>query len=147
MLKSSNMIYKTLVVGVIVLFCGISVQPCIAISDNDTDDVNNDSGESSEDGTPDDYNEIISTVRGEGWRASWGWQKYPLVVIDLYLREGKYYINCFTRNPSKLFYHDTAKSIQMGRFIGLFFQSPDDSNIIIGIAIGDITWEPYDIGV
>jgi len=31
MLNSSNMVYKLLVVGVIILFCGISVQPCIAI--------------------------------------------------------------------------------------------------------------------
>jgi len=34
MLKSSNMVYKLLVVGIIVLFCGISIQPCNAIVQN-----------------------------------------------------------------------------------------------------------------
>ncbi|MBW2966675.1 hypothetical protein KY342_06245 [Candidatus Woesearchaeota archaeon] len=34
MAKTSSMVYKSLVVGVIILFCGISVQPCIAIVQN-----------------------------------------------------------------------------------------------------------------
>ena len=93
----------------------------------------------------DDYKEIISTVRGNGQGASWNYEKSGwFVTYDLRLYNGLYYINSFTRNPLKLFYHVKAKSIHIKTIIGFFFVFEKNYHSVTGIAIGDITWESYE---
>ena len=140
---------KALVVGIIILFLGVSVLPIVS-SNNVSSPIEMllaHGNESDENGKLwDDYNEIISTVRGDGFGTSWNYDKGGhFVIYDLRLASGRYYINSFTRDPLKLFYHAKAKSIHMKIFIGWCWNAnPDDYHQVIGIAIGDITWEPYE---
>ena len=137
---------KVLVVGIIVLFLGISVLPIVSSkSVSSPFEMLLEHGSESEvnDKTLDDYKEVISTV--EGYGRGIGWNYHGLLVwTDLYLVDGRYNIKSFTINPLKFLYQAKAKSMHMKLFIGWIIVNEGRHHSLWGLVIGDITWEPYE---
>ena len=67
--KKRVLLYKTLVIGIILLFIGISISPVITAVFNDTE-VNYEPTVTSKKKSYDEYEEIITLIRGPG-RFTW----------------------------------------------------------------------------
>ena len=137
----SKLYCKHIAVGIIVLFIGISFIPEINANDNYTDDIDDKSIDNFEFGTEDDYEEIITFVRGEAhpvwinrkgpFRGSLRFGMCPRCKgLEL---SGLRHSNGFIER-----YNIKLKStgIEIPNFIGI-------PEITFGIAIGDIEimWE------
>ena len=137
---------KTLVIGVILLFLGVSVFPVVSSKNVSSPfEMLVEHGAESEvnDKPLEDYKEVYTIIEGTGSGHSGillGFIGYIGFNVQLYL--GKYYLKCYTRNP-KGFYNATASSIHMKIFFGYLVYGGPESHRVKGLALGDISWEPY----
>jgi len=140
MSKSSNIVYKTLVVGVIVLFVGVAVQPVFADYIDKVDDELKDNSE--EIGTSDDYKEIITFIYGDGevkWFEQRGLFRGALSINKL--PWGELYLFGIRRSNILLrLFSESIRYVYAPRFIGLAINLAFGHCIIYGFAFGDIEW-------
>ena len=138
---------KGLVVGIIILFIGMSVVSSVSSrSISSPFEMLLEHGAESEvnDKPFEDYKEVITFIDGVGDRDYYHvGLNLGFLKFNLTLGLGQFEIYAFTRNPFKLFYQATAKSIHMKIFFGIDVGNPAWTYIIYGFAFGDITWEPY----
>ena len=137
---------RVLVVGIIVLFIGVSALPIVSSkSVSSPFEMLLEHGAESEvnDKPLDDYKEIISFIDGYGRVDKYYEILYPL-FFRLSMSNGDFEIRALTRNPLKqLFYTARAEDIHIKFFAGIYLGNPEGGARIFGFAIGDITWTPY----
>jgi hypothetical protein len=142
--KHPTIFYKTMVVGVIVLFLGISVLPIITSkSVSSPFEMSLEHVAESEDNDKPlrDYKEVFTIIEGKGSGHSGfllGFIVYIGFNVQLYL--GKYYLKCYYIN-SKGSYTATARSVHTKIFFGILFYGGPEHLMVSGFAFGDISWE------
>ena len=138
--KTRDLLSKTLVVGVIVLFIGIGVQPVFADYIDKVDDELKDN--SDEIGTSDDYKEIITFIYGDGevkWVEHRGLFRGALSINKL--PWGELYLFGIRRSNILLrLFSESIRYVYAPRFIGLTINLAFGHWIIYGFAFGDIEW-------
>ena len=137
---------KVLVVGIIVLFLGVSALSSVSSrSISSPVEMLLEHGVESDDDKPleDDYKEIISYVDGYGHRDNIDYILPIFIARNIKSTWGDFNICALTRNPFKLFYRARAVHIHIKLFIGFAMGDPDEGISLDGFAIGDITWTPY----
>jgi len=142
MVKSSSMVYKTLVIGVIVLFIGIGVQPAFA---NDVYSYRETKENISEVRASDDYQEIITFIFGFGkinWIERRGIFRGEVetnqeIIAVLSLRGLR-----LSNNGMEKYNITEVGYIYAPRFIGFSASTIlIDVYSTIGLAFGNIEWE------
>ena len=134
---------KGLIVGIIILFIGVSVLS--SVSSKDVSVTNDKVVDDNNEIEPlDEYTEIVSFIYGGGYWSEcdilfyfkgWGIWKFTFT-------SGDFFIKAVTKNPFKPFLKVTAHKIEVPQFIGIFMGNPDyETASIVGHAIGDIYWE------
>ena len=134
-------------VGIILLFIGIAVQPSIAICDTYTNDVDNELEGKSENGTHDEYKEIITFIKGFAelnWIKRRGYFRGE-VNITWDTRPGRINLFGFRRSDSGIEYYNeliTEGFVYINYFIGFSsgISFPEFAPGILGIALGNIDW-------
>jgi hypothetical protein len=136
---------KTLALGIVVLFIGVVIAPCISAVNKERD-KNNKLKDSTEIKITDDYEEIITFIKGYAvinWIERRGlfrgevnltWDDFSYGFINL---------SGFRRSANGIEYYN--KLVEVGfvyayRFIRLYTPNPFMYPIVNGIAIGNIEW-------
>jgi hypothetical protein len=136
--RNPALLYKTLVVGVIILFVGLGLQPAIAVTsqtiDNDDESV-----------ASDEYNEIITYIEGY---ANLDWIKRRGLLrgeVDITEWEQSGYVKILGfrySNGNIEYFFELTHSVYVYRFIGWvnneFFGIGNP--IVFGFALGNIEW-------
>ena len=137
----NKILVKSLVIGVIILFIGISFIPEITANDNYTDDVDDKSIDNFKFRTEDDFEEIITLTRGEGhidWINRRGLFRGSLNIGVCSRCEGIKLSGLRRSNGSiERYYHKVVPGeggIKIPIFIGFIHAGP------LGIAIGNIEY-------
>ena len=134
-MSKNPVLYKTLVVGVIVLFIGIGIQPAIAIIEPENTD---------ESRVSDDYQEIITFIYGIG---TINWIKRRGIFRgEIETNQEQKAILCLgglrLSNSGMEKYNITGVGyVYASRFIGFSAMSPIMEYTITGVAFGNIEWE------
>jgi hypothetical protein len=146
--KNPALLYKTFVVGVIVLFIGIGIQPTIANESNIHNEIKEDIGEIEK---SDDYEELITIIKGWGdlnWMTRRGFFRGEALLICRY-QYGLINLSGYRRSESGIEYYNELIEkglVYANRLIcyyvdySIFMRDPR----IVGIAIGNIVWEEYE---
>ena len=143
------MVYKTLVVGVIVLFVGLGIQPAFA---NDVNKVYDELKDNSNGiGTSDNNEEIITFIKGRGdlnWIERRGYFRGKVFLICCY-PSGLINLSGYRRSENGIEYYNVLieKGLVyayyfIGYYNGYWLGILDPG--IVGIAIGNIEWKEYE---
>ena len=138
----NKILRKGLVVGIIILFIGVSVLSNVSSKDVSisNDKVVDDTNEIE---PIDNYDEIISFIRGGGY-IDWDINNIGFIQHDQHIFSADIFIKAITKNPLKLFYTAKAKDIHIDLYIGLFGCGPGGPDVLEcyyqGYAIGSIEW-------
>ena len=138
---------KTLALGIVVLFVGVVFQPGISAVDKETNEYD-ELKDSNEIKITDDYEEIITFIKGWAW-INWI-ERRGLFRGEVNLTWGNYqwgFINLsgFRRSESGIQYYNELVGVEFVyayHFVGFStrYVFPEFAPRVIGIAFGNIEW-------
>ena len=139
MSKTSNMVYKILVFGVIALFIGVSSN---SLSINVNTNIENELRENSKIGGADDYKEIITIINADVWEVKGKGRAFIWSDVEIIARSGEPFEIWGIKQPNGngLFFREKVEYLKAPFIIGLIFSQPPNFASANGVAYGNIEW-------
>ena len=139
----NNWYKKPLVVGIIVLFIGVSALPIVSsksvsspiemLLEHGVESVDNDEIESL-----DGYDEIISYISGLGYILEDSGIWLLFYRRNLHMNQGHFSIISITKNPAERIVKREASSVRIPHFFGILYHVGGHYGEVLGFGLGNL---------